>query len=283
MEKFEFRNAIGGTVTFDYDGSFIIDSYDGLTSAEILPTTIQGYKQNGYKMTNISFGMRAINLNFYVYGTSMADLYEKRRMLATVFNPLLGYGVLTYTNDYISKSITCIPTITPTPTEKMGNLQIFNLELTAHNPFWYDTDETALKLEGFAGGMVFPLILASPGITLAEKASSVTIGITGDVPSPIRAEFKGVCVNPKLTLDTTGEYIKVATTMVAGQTLRITTDYGNKAVKLITGTTETNAFNLIDINTSFFSLPVGTNKITFTGDSGTPEVFLYWRNWYVGV
>lgn len=283
MEKFQFTNAIGGTVILDYDGSFLIDSYDGLTAAEILPITIQGYQQNGYKMTNINYGMRAININFYVHGTSMADLYEKRRMIASVFNPLLGYGVLTYTNDYISKSITCIPTITPTPTEKMGNLQIFNIELTAHNPFWYDTDETALKLEGFAGGMSFPLSLASPGITLAEKAAMATIIINGDVPSPIRAEFKGACSNPKLTLERTGEYIKVATTITTGQTLRVTTDYGNKAVKLIQGSTETNAFNLIDINTSFFSLPSGANKITFLSDTGNPEIYLYWRNWYVGV
>ena len=283
MEKFIFRNAAGQEATLDYDGEFMIDSYEGLTSADVNPVTIQGYKQNGMTMNSITYGARIIYINFYVVAKNMNELYEKRRRLASVFNPLLGNGVLTYTNNFISKSITCIPTMTPAPKDKMGSLQRASIELTAYNPFWYDTEESALKLEGFTGGAAFPLVFTGSGITLAEKTAAAKIIIDGDVPSPIRAEFKGACINPKLTLDTTGEYIKVLTTITSAQTLRITTDYGNKKVKLLEGTTETNAFNLIDVNTSFFSLRNGENKVSFTGDSGAPEVFLNWRNWYVGV
>ena len=116
------------------------------------------------------------------------------------------------------------------------------------------------------------------------KLNIANIKIVGDVPSPIRAEFKNESVNPKLTLVNTGEFIKVQTTIADEEKLIINTAYGNKTVEHIAvdGTIE-NAYHLITLDSSFFSLPIGENQLSFIGESGTPEVYLYWRNYYVGV
>lgn len=283
MEKFVYTNPIGNTITLDYSGSYLIDSYDGLTAADIEPITIKGYNQNGYTLCNLNYGLRHINLNFLMTASSAEEFYQKRKELASIFNPLLGEGVLTYTNNYLSKSIRCYPSVTPTPTERMGLAVLVNVELTATNPFWFDTDESAMLLEGFIGGLTFPLKFDEPKI-FANQGVVGKININGDIPSPIRAEFKNEAIKPKLILDNTGEFIEVDTTLAANEKLIITTEYGNKNVMLrrVNGNEES-AYHLINSDSTFFSLPLGNNSISFSAVAGTPEVSLYWRNYYVGV
>ena len=284
MEKFTYTNSLGSSITLDYTSDYIIKEYDGLTASEIIPTTTRGYRQNGYSRINTNLGSRIISITFFVYAEDMERFYEKRRKLASVFNPLLGEGTLTYTNDYISKSINGYVSSQPTPNEKNGSLQSFRVEITCDNPFWFDNEENALKMGDFTGGLDYPLVFSGAGEKFAQKGDIANIKIVGDVPSPIRAEFKNESVNPKLTLVNTGEFIKVQTTIADEEKLIINTAYGNKTVEHIAvdGTIE-NAYHLITLDSSFFSLPIGENQLSFIGESGTPEVYLYWRNYYVGV
>ena len=283
MERLTFTNSFGKSITLDYSNDYIIDSYDGLTAAEIIPVSTRGYRQNGYTRINTSLGSRYININFYVYAETMAAFYEKRRNLASVFNPLLGEGILTYTNDFTSKSIKGIVSVAPTPTNKMGSLQLFNVEITCDNPFWFDNEESAVRMGDFTGGLSYPLQFTGAGEKFAQKGDVAKIKIVGDIPSPIRAEFRNHSLNPVLTLTNTGEFIKVNTEIDNNERLVINTAYGNKTVEHITTNGTENSFHLITLDSSFFQLPIGQNQLTFSGDAGTPEVYLYWRNYYVGV
>lgn len=284
MESFKFINSSGKSITLDYTSDYIIESYDGLTASEIIPVSTRGYRQNGYTRVNTNLGSRYININFYIYAESMVAFYEKRRKLASVFNPLLGEGTLIYTNDYTSKSIRGVVSVAPTPTNKMGSLQLFNIEITCDNPLWFDNEESAVKMGDFIGGLDYPLVFRGAGEKFAQKGDIANIKIVGDIPSPIRAEFRNESVNPVLTHMNTGEFIKVQTRIADEEKLIINTAYGNKTVERIAadGTTE-NAYHLISLDSSFFSLNVGDNRLSFSGDAGTPEVYLYWRNYYVGV
>lgn len=284
MEKFKYTNSLGNSITLDYTSDYIIKEYDGLTASEIIPTNTRGYRQNGYSRINTNLGSRIISITFYVYAEDMERFYEKRRKLVSVFNPLLGEGTLTYTNDYISKSINGYVSSQPTPNEKNGSLQSFRVEITCDNPFWFDNEENALKMGDFTGGLDYPLVFSGAGEKFAQKGDIANIKIVGDVPSPIRAEFKNESVNPKLTLVNTGEFIKVQTRIADEEKLIINTAYGNKTVEHIAadGTIE-NSYHLITLDSSFFSLPIGENQLSFIGEGGTPEVYLYWRNYYVGV
>ena len=151
MERFIYTNSKGESITFDYSGNNLIDSYSGIGSCEIIPITQQGYKQNGVSYLDNQLGTRIINLSFYVAATDMNALYMARRGLAAVFNPQLGEATLTYTNDYLSKNISVLTTGLPEPKKKMGNLQLFAVELTAFNPLWRDTTQSAIKLAEFTG------------------------------------------------------------------------------------------------------------------------------------
>lgn len=282
MERFTYTNAYGQTISIGYEGNFLLDTYDGLTAAETIPVTTRGYNQNGYTLLSSNLGARVITIHFYVFGSDMNDFYSKRRTIAQVFNTLGGNGVLTYKNDFTSKSIDAMVSVPPTPENKMGNLQQFAVELTAHNPLWYDTIESALRMADYQGGLTFPI--ASPYSIFAQKGDIGRITNEGDTPMPIRIEFRGDASNPVVKLENTGEKIKVQTSLAVGEKLIIDTSYGNKTVqKLNTSGAATSAYNLITADSTFFSIPLGENKLSFNSDSGAPEVYLYWRNRYVGV
>lgn len=283
MEKFVYKNSLGRTITIDYAGNYMLDSYDGLTASEILPITTTGYKQNGSTFISTNLGIRMIELKFGIFANSALDMYTKRREIVGVFNPLLGEGTLTYTNDFISKSINVVVTEAPTPAEKYGTIQYYTVELTANNPLWFDNAESAVKLGDYIGGLSFPLQFEEDGVIYAQKGDIANIIIEGDVPSPIRVEFKNTSVNPRLELINTGEFIKVETSIDEGESLIINTEYGNKTVNKVTENSIESAFHLISLNSTFFSLPRGINRLSFSGDAGTPEVYIYYRNYYVGV
>ena len=277
MEKITYTNSLGNTLTFDYTGEYILTGFTGMNAAEVLPATATGYKQNGQTLNDVVLGIRVITLNILLFG----NRYEKKRNLDRLFNPLFGEGTLVYTNDYQSKMIKCIPTITPQIKSREGCLFVVEVELTAHNPFFLDVAENVMKMDDYTGGLTFPLAGA---MKFAEKGDLSRINNTGDYLTPIRAEFRGDAINPVLKNETTGEFIKVNTTLELGEKLWIDTTYGNKTVqKEAADGTLTSAYNLIDINTSFFQLPLGESTLSFSSDGGQPEVYLYWRNRYLGV
>lgn len=287
MEKFEWKNAQGKKLTFDYSGKCLIDSYSGLTAADIQPVNIKGYRQHGYTLEYITFGSRIISINFLIHEKTPEDIYRLRRELAAIFNPALGEGTLTYTNNYLSKSISGFCSILPTPTARYGLAMMMNVEITCPNPFWYDTAQTTINLDGFEKGLTFPFKF-DEGVQFSHVGDRYTVNIEGDVGTPIKAVFRGNAerptVNPILRKIDTKEYIKVLTTLDGGEKLTITTDYGNKDVILTTSSgANHSAYNLIDVNSSFFYLTPGANILTFTSEGGIPSVDISYRNLYAGV
>lgn len=270
------------SATFDYSGSYLLDNIEGLTGSDVEPITYKGYGQNGYTMSGLTLGQRNITLSFYITASDAKELYKRRAAICALFNPLAGDAVLTYHNNYVARSITVRPTSALTH-ESMGLLEKCSIELTAYNPFLYDVAETGMALAGFEGGLTFPFKFDST-IQFAHKGNRAAIDIVGDVASPIRAVFYDNAVKPKLTLQNTGEFIEIDTTIQAGEKMIITTAYGQKNV-IIThadGTSES-AYHLINLDSTFFSLPVGRNYISFSAASGEPLVELFYRNYYVGV
>jgi hypothetical protein len=112
----------------------------------------------------------------------------------------------------------------------------------------------------------------------------VIINNTGDVPAPVRIQFLGGSTNPTITNETTGEFITVNKVIASNEILEITTGYGDKRVELIADDgTRTNAFNYIDLDSTFFSLALGENILSYNADSGACSTrSIYYSNKYLG-
>lgn len=285
MEIITFTNALGRSITFDYKSDWMIASYEGFGAASIEAINVKGYGQHGYTFAGLSYGTRVMDLRVFIYGKDMRELYERRADLISIFNPALGFGRLTYTNDYTTRFINCYTSYPPEPNEKLSTLCSFDIQLTATDPFWYDETEQGIKLAGATGGLTFGKdgsFFFDDSIIFGLSSSAGEINNTGDIETPIRVEISGSEItNPKLSLNSgnSGAFIKLNKTLTASDTAIITTGYGDKNV-LINGES---AMRYLDESSTFFSLPVGTNKITLSCESGEPTVSVFYRNRYAGV
>lgn len=162
----------------------------------------------------------------------------------------------------------------------MGLIETCNVELTCNDPFWYDTKENCVMLYGFSSGLKFPFSLPA---SFSQYGGKALINNVGDVPAPVRAVYRNAVNSPKLILVGTDNYIQVDMELAKGETLTVTTGYGNKNVILArTDGTSESAFHAINIGSTFFELPLGQSQVEFDG-VGDPVVAMYWRNHYVGV
>ena len=285
MERFTFVNAYGASVVIDYDGSNVLTGYEGLGVVEVLPRAVAGTQQIGYTLESVTLGARIITITYLVEATSLADAYTKRAAISAAFNPLAGEGVLTYENDAVKRSITCSVTVPPDTVERNGILNEYSVELTAQNPLFYDPIETARLVQDFVGGLRFP-IRFNPTIHFARRGDALSPVIIGDVPSPIRVEFRGGCTNPYITNVTTGEQLKIGSddeviTLLEDEKLIVCTEYGNKTANLIRADGEVVAVDdYVDDASTFFALPIGSSKVTFAAAAGSPQAYIYYRNWY---
>lgn len=286
MERFTFVSGHGKSIVIDYNGPYILyPNYEGLSSVEVIPRVTKGYKQIGNSLQDTSLGIRIITIPFAVAADSMFDTYSRSAYLGSVFNPLAGEGILNYENDAVSRSIRCSVTATPDKGERNGMLIEYTVELTAQQPLFFDPIETVRMVQDFVGGLRFP-IRFNPAIRFARRGDALTTVITGDVPSPIRVEFRGGCTNPRITNVNTGEFIKIGftgkdITLQEDEKLIVDTAYGNKTANLILADGSIVAVDdYIDDESTFFSLPVGSSKTIFIADAGSPAAYIAYRNWF---
>ena len=171
--------------------------------------------------------------------------------------------------------------IFPTGEAKGKWFQRTIINLIAPNPYWEDTLEENYKLEDFVGSFKFPFHLPT---RFSTRGDSKVLANYGDVPTPIEVEFRGPVTNPVITNQSTGEFIRINREIPIGYKLILDTSFGNKRVEIIApdGTT-TNGFHFIDLQSTFFGLDTGDNRIGFAAEGGSPEVYIRYKHRYLSV
>ena len=102
----------------------------------------------------------------------------------------------------------------------------------------------------------------------------------------MQIEYVGPALNPRITNDTTGEYIQVNMEINEKETLVIDTREGKETVNLITPHEVIDVYNKIDLNSTFFKLIIGKNLIKYSSDiEGAKDrvTIKDYTNKYVGV
>ncbi|MDS0525003.1 phage tail family protein [Clostridium sp. SHJSY1] len=165
----------------------------------------------------------------------------------------------------------------------------FLVTLICPDPYFEDINDLQEIIAVWSGGLEFDFSLPLSFKTRNSGESggvSKEVIVGGHVETPLEIEFEGPAEQPKVTNVTTGEFITVNQTLKENEILYINTAYGNKKVKIITNKGEKNAFNYIDLNSTFFSLIPGKNTIEYTNSNATlteQNVCIKYKNKYLGI
>lgn len=284
MIKLNFTNSTGKSIEL-FSAPFRLSKVEGLGDVEAEIQMLRAPFQQGSTFVDALLMERHISVELTITGKDEVDLAANRRLFSEVFNPILGLGLLTYTDKSGSKQILAVPESVPAyPDGPMNRGRWFQkvlLFLVCPNPYWQDINPTNVKLEDYVSNFSFPF---SFPVSFATRGDMRTLVNNGHAPAPVKITFVGESVNPKITKVDTGEFIRVKRTIPEGYSLVITTGFDDKAVRIIAPDgVESNAMGYIDLNSTFFSLDIGENKLSFITDGGKPDVYVEYRNQYLGV
>lgn len=281
MQKVTFKNIWGEVVEIGYNFPFFLSRIEGLGDVQADIQSQKSPNQNGSSYIDSTLQKRTISIEISI----MKDFHNARQILSRIFNPSLGEGLLVYENDFGKWQIKAVSEHVPIfPDNRPRIFQVALIDLIAHNPYWEDETDNKKSLIAYRNGLRYPFSFPkSYGI----EGHSVVIVNEGHVDAPITIEFFGPSLNPTLTNETTGEFIKVYRQLRRGEKLTLNTDFNRKRVEITRkdGTVQ-NAYGYVDwFESSFIKLIPGINVLKYTADSGTEEavVNIIYRNRYVGI
>ena len=279
-----YINSNGVSVTLRQAKPFFITNLDGTGRIRQTINTIQAPEQDGGFYISSTLDMRNITIEGNIIATSREDSFEYRKRLLRIFTPKLR-GTLIYRN----RQISCIVEEAGFSSASNNRAPAFFISLLCPSPFFETLDEIRAELASWQENFSFPLEIPNSGIELGIRQPSqiITIDNIGDVSSGCEIAFNalGSVVNPELLNIDTGEFIKLNTTMSAGQEIHVFTHFAGKKVISIIGTTATNAFSLIDVDSTFLQLTAGRNTLRYDAEENIDllEVSIYYRPQFFGV
>lgn len=283
-EKVVFINGRGQSIELTNRRPFLLESVEGRGGVEANVQMQSAPFQDGATFIDTNLSTRSLALNVTLLADSRDELNDLRNQISAFFNPKIGIGTLIYSNGDVQREIKV--TVDGSPAFPVGDAkgkwyQRTAINLIAPDPYWQGTEIENYKLEDFVGNFRFPFRFP---VRFAARGDSRLLLNKGDVPTPIKVEFRGPVTNPKITNLTTGEFIQVNRAIPMGYKLILDTSFGNKRVEIVApdGIVQ-NAFHYIDLESSFFNLDVGENRFGFITEGGNPEVYVEYKHRYLSV
>ena len=285
MRQLSYTNGGGQTVALDWN-PYLITSLEGIDQAPVSVQSQKAPSQDGETYIDALLDVRDISVTASIIARDMPTIWQKRQALIQAFNPKLGEGWLTLTNDRGNWKIRCNP-VGPVFKNKhyKDPYQEFTIDFECRDPYWYATAQSSVNSVFSTGNMVWPN-LTFPRAKAIRNAGNITAISYGDVPAPITFTITGPSTNPKVFNVTTGEYLRVVKTLGVGDTITIQTGFGKKSIILTPfGGSPALVMNYMDLGSTFFLMQPGTNTLAFTDDVGNTQqtCVITWFDRFLGV
>ena len=279
-----YTNQNGESVTLNQIKPFFLSKLDGVETVRQSISTFHAPEQDGAFYISSTLDMRNITIEGTILADNVDQSFEYRTHLLKIFTPKLR-GTLVYRDRQISCIVEEAGFAVGTVTRAPG----FFISLLCPRPFFETLDEIRAELASWQENFSFPLEITPPGIEFGIRQPSqiITIDNIGDVASGCEVVFKalGAVSNPSLTDIGSGAFIKINETMQNGEEIHVFTHFAGKRVTRIIGTTETNAFPLMDVGSTFLQIAAGRNTLRYDADSNMDllEVTVLYRPQFLGV
>lgn len=289
-EKVIYENDRGERVEIAYSFPFFLQQILGVDGTNANITTTKGVGQDGSTQTNVTLKERPLQIIGYIKERDKDTLARRRERLLQVFTPK-SKGTLQYEYGNIKRKIRVQVDSAPTFSKAFNTFEVLNfiIDLVAHNPYWQDISENKSEIAVWRGAFEFPLEIIGEGIEMGYREPSLIVNVfnKGHEACGMKIQFKALATvtNPSLFNVNTREYFKINKTMAAGEVITVTTHFQSKRVELNKNGVITNAFNWIDVASTFLELDPGDNLFRYDADEGIDnlEVSIYYNPQYLGV
>lgn len=219
-------------------------------------------------------GAKRFTLEVDIQGTSPTDAKQFAKALATAFAPAHEMEWLTINIDgeEFAYRGRCRGVIAGLNRRFLSGTVAERCRFVATDPLRYGPEQAAsIDLSDIGAGFVLPVILPAiiDGTTGAGEAS---VPNDGDHSVPFLATLTGPLGNPRLTHVETGQFVRVLTTLGAGETAVIDSRLGTV---LLGGVARP---DLLGAGSTVFRLLPGPNTLRLTADTGTGTASITWRS-----
>jgi hypothetical protein len=116
------------------------------------------------------------------------------------------------------------------------------------DPWFKLLPETTVSMNAYSSGFTFPF---SFPVYFGLSGNVQTINNTGQIPTPITIEMSGI-KSPVLTRST--DKISLDVDLTSTETVTIKTDFGIKSVIKVAGTSTTNEYSHLSVDSNLFYL-----------------------------
>lgn len=266
------------TLTLD-DTEFSVSSYTGLEASEYEYSVETNINADGATKKRMRVAQRSVSVEFdYLKGT---DKSKVRQRLIRFFSPYKG-GTLTVQNMGVERFIEYEVKSFSYSNTNVYDVLSAHVELTCLDPSFKGA-ETTVPIVTLTGGWKWkfklPFKLKQYGDLNKDVYNS------GDVETPMEIFFQGPAVNPTVYRQDSGEYISVKKELTSDDTLYINTGFRQKKVEIITNGVREDAWDYLDMTSTFFWLQPGDNNISYshTGIERNTGVQIRYKERYLGV
>ncbi|MGY5237927.1 phage tail family protein [Clostridium tertium] len=278
-----YKNSEGEIIELGNKKPILLEKIEGLSSVKNNIYSSKSIGSDGVVVSNESLDVKDVSIQICIVSNDILENEKKRADILRIFNPK-NQGKIIYKNSLFEREIDVRIENSPKFSKSLnGKIQRCVIDFISPIPYLNDIYYSGEIISNWIGGWKFKFTL--PFRFKQKGESKKNIYNSGHVETPVEVIFKGPALNPCIINNATGEFIKVIRELSSDDILYITTEYGNKKVEIENNGVRRNAFNYIDLDSTFFQLKVGDNMIEYTTDNDLEpqSVEIRYRNRYLGV
>ncbi|MEF9990235.1 MAG: phage tail family protein [Christensenellaceae bacterium] len=248
-----------------FDGCVFVLHEKDFGSVQAQHNSYKGAGQIGEYLRGMTLGTRNIQIVGYILADGESEMRQLKTLLRHVVNPQQpftlhcdGYKITVHSEDTVKFAVSYAQN-----NDKLCKFQISGL---CFEPRFETEQQTKILAASWQPMFSFPLCLEQP-IIMGEKTNSNVFELsnTGEtsVGMAIRLSASGDVVAPNIVNVRNREYFGLAMTLLAGDSVTINTNYGQKSVVLTRNEVQTNILPLVAYGSSFLQLDMGNSLFRY--------------------
>lgn len=278
-----YINKSGERINIKQLKPFFLKKVDGTAHNRQTVNTFKAPHQDGAFFISSTIDIRNITIEGTLISNTPEEMSLQRNYFLRIFSPK-EQGVLIYKE----RQIECVVEEAGFISSNISTAPNFFVSLLCPSVFFESVQEVRKELAMWSPLFSFELEIPQTGIEFALRQPSqiITVDNIGDVSCGCTVEFNaiGSVTNPELLNLDTGEFIRLETTMVQGESIKVYTHFAGKRIIKSLNQTQSNAFPLLSLNSTFIQLSPGKNVLRYDALSNMDllEVSLYFRPRFLG-